>query len=142
MFDGRTFTAGEQADPDGQVAMLNQGLAARLWRGESAVGKRIGIKGQQSVTWMRVVGVMPDVGYGQVGRVTEAMYFQERMVQAAADDLAMDQAEFRRMNFVRDDDFPHRTPFGFLTDSGQYAPRMKWSAATTIVAGTSTRQSR
>ena len=43
------------------------------------------------------------------------------MVQAAADDLGMDQAEFRRMNFVRDDDFPHRTPFGFLTDSGQYA---------------------
>ena len=33
----------------------------------------------------------------------------------------MDQAEFRRINFVRDDDFPHRTPFGFLTDSGQYA---------------------
>jgi aerobic carbon-monoxide dehydrogenase large subunit len=54
-------------------------------------------------------------------RVTEAMFFQERMVQAAADDLGMDQAEFRRMNFVRDEDFPHRTPFGFLTDSGQYA---------------------
>jgi putative ABC transport system permease protein len=53
------------------VAMLNQGLAARLWRGESAVGKRIGIQGGQSVTWMRIVGVMPDVGYGQVGRVTE-----------------------------------------------------------------------
>jgi carbon-monoxide dehydrogenase large subunit len=32
----------------------------------------------------------------------------------------MDQAEFRRVNFVKDDDFPHRTPFGFLTDSGQY----------------------
>jgi len=43
------------------------------------------------------------------------------MVQAAADDLGMDQAAFRRMNFVADDDFPHRTPFGFLTDSGQYA---------------------
>ena len=42
-------------------------------------------------------------------------------MQAAADDLGMDQAEFRRVNFVRDDDFPHRTPFGFLTDSGQYA---------------------
>src|ERR1700743_2967056 len=25
------------------------------------------------------------------------------------------------MSFVRDDDFPHRTPLGFLTDSGQYA---------------------
>ena len=48
------------------------------------------------------------------------MFFQERMVQAAATDLGMDQAEFRRVNFVRDDDFPHRTPFGFLTDSGQY----------------------
>ena len=42
------------------------------------------------------------------------------MVQAAADDLGMDQAEFRRINFVKDDMFPYRTPFGFLTDSGQY----------------------
>ena len=61
------------------------------------------------------------VAYRCSFRVTEAMFFQERMVQAAADDLGMDQAELRRVNFVRDDDFPHRTPFGFLTDSGQYA---------------------
>ncbi|WP_419922173.1 aerobic carbon-monoxide dehydrogenase large subunit [Candidatus Poriferisodalis sp.] len=60
------------------------------------------------------------VAYRCSFRVTEAMYFQERMVQAAADDLGMDQAEIRRINLVRDDDFPHRTPFGFLTDSGQY----------------------
>jgi aerobic carbon-monoxide dehydrogenase large subunit len=60
------------------------------------------------------------VAYRCSFRVTEAMFFQERMVQAAADDLGIDQAEFRRLNFVRDDDFPHRTPFGFLTDSGQY----------------------
>ena len=60
------------------------------------------------------------VAYRCSFRVTEAMFFQERMVQAAAQDLGMDQAAFRRMNFVRDDDFPHRTPFGFLTDSGQY----------------------
>jgi putative ABC transport system permease protein len=71
VIDGRAFTASEQADPDGQVVMLNQGLAARLWRNQSAVGKRIGIQGEQTVTWMRIVGVMPDVGYGQVGRVTE-----------------------------------------------------------------------
>jgi carbon-monoxide dehydrogenase large subunit len=61
------------------------------------------------------------VAYRCSFRVTEAMFFQERMVQAAADDLGMDQAEFRRKNLVRDDDFPHRTAFGFLTDSGQYA---------------------
>ncbi len=71
VIDGRPFTASEQADPDGQVAMLNVGLASRLWRGQSAVGKRIGVQGEQTVTWMRIVGVMPDVGYGQVGRVTE-----------------------------------------------------------------------
>ena len=61
------------------------------------------------------------VAYRCSFRVTEAMFFQERMIQAAADDLGMDQARIRRMNFVRDEDFPHRTPFGFLLDSGQYA---------------------
>ena len=60
------------------------------------------------------------VAYRCSFRVTEAMFFQERMVQEAANDLGMDQAQFRRINFVHDDDFPHRTPFGFLTDSGQY----------------------
>jgi aerobic carbon-monoxide dehydrogenase large subunit len=60
------------------------------------------------------------VAYRCSFRVTEAMFFQERMVHEAAKDLGMDQAEFRRINFVRDDDFPHRTPFGFLVDSGQY----------------------
>ena len=60
------------------------------------------------------------VAYRCSFRVTEAMFFQERMMQAAADRPGLDQAEFRRMNFVPDDQFPHRTPFGFLTDSGQY----------------------
>ncbi len=60
------------------------------------------------------------VAYRCSFRVTEGMFFQERMVQAAADDLGMDQAEFRRVNFVKDNEFPHRTAFGFLTDSGQY----------------------
>ena len=40
------------------------------------------------------------VAYRCSFRVTEAMFFQERMVQAAANDLGMDQAAFRRMNFV------------------------------------------
>jgi carbon-monoxide dehydrogenase large subunit len=60
------------------------------------------------------------VAYRCSFRVTEAMYFQERMVHAAAKDLGMDQAEFRRVNLRRDDTFPARTPFGFLVDSGQY----------------------
>jgi carbon-monoxide dehydrogenase large subunit len=60
------------------------------------------------------------VAYRCSFRVTEAMFFQERMVHAAAADLGMDQAEFRRINLLRDDQFPHRTAFGFLVDSGQY----------------------
>jgi carbon-monoxide dehydrogenase large subunit len=60
------------------------------------------------------------VAYRCSFRVTEAMFFQERMVQQAAYDLNMDQAEIRRINFVKDEDFPHRTAYGFLTDSGQY----------------------
>ena len=60
------------------------------------------------------------VAYRCSFRVTEAMFFQERMVHAAANDLGMDQAEFRKVNLVGDDMFPYRTAFGFLTDSGQY----------------------
>ncbi len=60
------------------------------------------------------------VAYRCSFRVTEGMFFQERMMQAAAVDLGMDQAEFRRKNLLRDDAFPARTPFGFLVDSGQY----------------------
>jgi len=60
------------------------------------------------------------VAYRCSFRVTEAMFFQERMMHAAANDLGMDQAEFRRVNLVKDDMFPYRTAFGFLTDSGQY----------------------
>jgi carbon-monoxide dehydrogenase large subunit len=60
------------------------------------------------------------VAYRCSFRVTEAMFFQERMMHAAANDLGMDQAEFRRINLVKDDQFPFRTAFGFLTDSGQY----------------------
>jgi putative ABC transport system permease protein len=71
VIDGRTFTASEQWNPDARVAMLNERLASRLWRGQSAVGRRIGVQAGPTVAWLRIVGVMPDVRYGQVGRVTE-----------------------------------------------------------------------
>jgi len=60
------------------------------------------------------------VAYRCSFRVTEAMFFQERAIHAAAEDLGMDQAQFRRINLVKDDQFPFRTPYGFLLDSGQY----------------------
>jgi aerobic carbon-monoxide dehydrogenase large subunit len=58
------------------------------------------------------------VAYRCSFRITESMLFQERFMQTCAYELGMDQAEFRRVNFVRE--FPHRTTFGFLLDSGDY----------------------
>ena len=60
------------------------------------------------------------VAYRCSFRVTEAMFFQERMVQAAADDLGWTRPSSAGSTLVQDDQFPHRTPFGFLLDSGQY----------------------
>src|ERR1051326_3975619 len=58
------------------------------------------------------------VAYRCSFRITEAMFFQERFMQTCAYEMGMDQAEFRRVNFVRE--FPHRTTFGMLLDSGDY----------------------
>ena len=58
------------------------------------------------------------VAYRCSFRVTEAMFFQERLIAAAAQDLGIDPAEFRRINFVRE--FPWRTTYGMLLDSGDY----------------------
>ncbi|HEX3830247.1 MAG TPA: molybdopterin cofactor-binding domain-containing protein [Sporichthyaceae bacterium] len=60
------------------------------------------------------------VAYHSGFRAAEAMFLQERMMQVAAEDLGMDPVELRRRNLLRDDQFPHRTAFGFLVDSGQY----------------------
>jgi CO/xanthine dehydrogenase Mo-binding subunit len=49
------------------------------------------------------------VAYRCSFRVTEAMFFQERMMHAAANDLGMDQGEFRRVNRSREVRF-HPSP--------------------------------
>src|SRR4029079_10795827 len=49
------------------------------------------------------------VAYRCSFRVTEAMFFQERMMQAAAYDLGIDQAEFRRAHVGKHDQVQLRT---------------------------------
>lgn len=44
----------------------------------------------------------------------------ERTMSIAAGRLGIDQAELRRRNLVRADEFPYRTPSGALYDSGDY----------------------
>ena len=64
--------------------------------------------------------------YRGAGR-PEAAFLIERLMDTAARELAVDPAELRRRNFVRPDDFPHRTPTGVPYDSGDY-PRLLTTA--------------
>ncbi|HEX4863382.1 MAG TPA: aerobic carbon-monoxide dehydrogenase large subunit [Acidimicrobiales bacterium] len=64
------------------------------------------------------------VAYRCSFRVTEALFFIERAIQSAAYDIGMDPLEFRRVNLIQPEQFPYRTCFGFLVDSGNYEPAM------------------
>ena len=72
ILSGRTFTEQEAENPAAAVALLNQSLANRLWPGDSAIDRRIGFRGSQDITWLRVVGVVPDIHYEEIGEGTEA----------------------------------------------------------------------
>jgi predicted permease len=70
--DGRTFSGSEASDPDARVTVVNARLAERLWPGESAVDRRIGLRRSTDVLWFRVIGVAPDVQYEEIGEETPA----------------------------------------------------------------------
>src|SRR5712672_787484 len=61
----------------------------------------------------------PVDAYRGAGR-PEACYLVERMVDLAAQELAMDPLELRRKNFIPKDKFPYQTPVALLYDSGDY----------------------
>jgi carbon-monoxide dehydrogenase large subunit len=60
------------------------------------------------------------VAYRCSFRVTEASYFIERLVDKAAHEIGMDPAEFRLKNFIKPEQFPYKSPTGFIYDSGDY----------------------
>jgi carbon-monoxide dehydrogenase large subunit len=53
-------------------------------------------------------------------RVTEAVHTIERMVDIFANDVGMDPADLRKKNFIKPEQFPYMSPFGFEYDSGNY----------------------
>jgi aerobic carbon-monoxide dehydrogenase large subunit len=63
---------------------------------------------------------VPTDAFRGAGR-PEATYFQERMMDAIADELGLDPAEVRKRNFIKADQFPYETPLGLEYDSGDYA---------------------
>lgn len=60
------------------------------------------------------------VAYRCSFRVTEAVYLIERMVDVLAQKIGMDKAEIREKNFIRKEQFPYKSAFGFEYDSGDY----------------------
>ena len=60
------------------------------------------------------------VAYACSFRITEAVYFVERMIDCLADELHMDPAELRMKNLLRPEQFPYTTPTGWEYDSGNY----------------------
>ncbi|MHB1988943.1 MAG: aerobic carbon-monoxide dehydrogenase large subunit [Acidimicrobiales bacterium] len=60
------------------------------------------------------------VAYACSFRITEAVYFVERMVDCLADELKIDPGELRMKNLLRPEQFPYTTPTGWEYDSGDY----------------------
>jgi len=75
--------------------------------------------------YLRVDGVFTNKPPGGVAyrcsvRVTEAVYLIERMIDILAQKLDIDKAEIRRRNFIRKEQFPYTSAFGWQYDSGDY----------------------
>lgn len=68
-----------------------------------------------------VATTKPPTGpYRGAGR-PEAVFIIERMVDLAAREMGLDPVELRRRNFIAPEQFPYRTPLGWVYDSGRYA---------------------
>lgn len=64
--------------------------------------------------------VTPIAAYRGAGR-PDIAYVIERLVDQAAHEMGIDQAELRRRNYVPKDQFPYKTPNAATYDSGDYA---------------------
>jgi len=65
------------------------------------------------------------VAYACSFRITEAVYFVERLVDCLAHELAMDPAALRLANLLRPEQFPYTSKTGWVYDSGNYEPTMR-----------------
>ncbi len=61
------------------------------------------------------------VAYRCSFRITEAVYFVERMVNALAMEMDIDPVDLRMRSFIAPEQFPYETTTGWTYDSGNYA---------------------
>ncbi len=76
----------------------------------------------------------PVDAYRGAGR-PEAAYVVERLVSAAARETGIDDAEIRRRNFIRPDQFPYATPVGLTYDTGDFEATLSGAMEMADVAG-------
>ncbi len=65
------------------------------------------------------------VAYACSFRITEAVYFVERLVDCLADELEMDPVKLRQKNFIQPEQFPYTSKTGWVYDSGEYDKTMQ-----------------
>ena len=65
------------------------------------------------------------VAYACSFRITEAVYFVERLVDCLAFELKMDPAELRLQNLLKPEQFPYKSKTGWVYDSGDYETTMR-----------------
>ncbi len=76
MQEGRDFSAAEAADTAARVAVIGRTLAATLWPGGSALGKRVRVDLDGGPAWVTVVGVAGDLQYEEFGEETRVSRLQ------------------------------------------------------------------
>ena len=67
---GREFTRADD-EKAALVAVVNETMAARYWRGKDPIGERVQVKGR----WMRVVGVAKDSKYQSVRETPKPFFY-------------------------------------------------------------------
>jgi putative ABC transport system permease protein len=70
LIEGRTFSASEIANPESDAAIVNSRLARTFWPGETAVGRVLRVADRDQIVTLRVIGVVPDVVYEELGEET------------------------------------------------------------------------
>ena len=78
VLEGRAFTEADERDTTNMVALVSQALAAKIWPGESAIGKRVRMGGDQR-PFRTIIGVTANVRHsGLDATETQQFYVPER----------------------------------------------------------------
>ncbi len=77
--------------------------------------------------------------YRGAGR-PEATYLIERLVNVAAAEMGLDQAELRRRNFIQPDQFPYETPVALTYDTGDFGATLDKADQIADIAGFAARK--